>query len=132
MRDILAYRMDDGTEALLALSEMSFELEEHSISSILVHEITTQTTKASNESGLANLLCNILSQQWDRCLREKFVKFPTDKTDVVPSANIYSIPIKLHPPAMLYDMQILPNIFAFATGSRSINNRSTCLTANSS
>lgn len=79
MRDILAYRMDDGLEVLFVLSEMSFKLEEHSISSILVHEITTQTAKPDNENALANLLCNILSQQWNRCLREKFVRLLIDK-----------------------------------------------------
>ena len=65
--------MDDGVETFTALSNLSFTSEDHSISSTLIHEVTRQAAKADNETALANLLCNIISQQWNRCLREEAV-----------------------------------------------------------
>jgi hypothetical protein len=66
--------MDDGIETFFTLSTMSFKSEEHSISSVLIHEITVQSGKAENEDVLGDFLCDIFSQQWDRCLREEAVR----------------------------------------------------------
>jgi Protein of unknown function (DUF3636) len=92
MRGILAHRMDDGVETFFVLSTMLFKSEEHSISSILIHEITTQAGKAENEDALADLLCGILSQQWNRCLREEVVRSPiTLLTQYTPLVYIQSL-----------------------------------------
>lgn len=72
MRDILAHRIDN-VETFSKLSTMSFKTEEHAISSILIHEITSQAGKAESEDALANLICDVLSQHWNRCLREEVV-----------------------------------------------------------
>jgi hypothetical protein len=61
---------------------MSFKTEGHAISSILIHDITSQAGKAENEDALADLICDILSKQWNRCLREEVVrpfKYPANK-----------------------------------------------------
>ena len=73
MRDILAHIMEDGMETFTILSSMTFKSEEHAISSILIHEITSHAGKAENEDALADLICDILSQQWNRCLKEEVV-----------------------------------------------------------
>ena len=72
MRDILAHRVDND-ETFSVLSTMSFKTERHAISSILIHEIMSQAAMAENEDALANLICDILSQQWTRCLKEEIV-----------------------------------------------------------
>src|SRR5208282_4708792 len=73
MRDILAHGMEDGMETFTILSSMTFKSEEHAISSILIHEITSHAGKAENGDALADLMCDILSQQWNRCLKEEVV-----------------------------------------------------------
>ena len=74
MRDILVHRMEDGIETFTILSSMTFKSDDHAISSILIHEITSQAGKAENEDALADLICDILSQQWNRCLKEEVVR----------------------------------------------------------
>lgn len=74
MRDILAHRMEDGTETFSALSTMSFQTEQNAISSILIHDLTSKATRADSESSLAHIICDILSQQWNQCLREEVVR----------------------------------------------------------
>lgn len=76
MRDVLSHRMDGEIEVFSVLSGIPFKGEGYTISSILIHEITTQAGKARDEESLANLLCEILSQQWNRCLKEEFVQPP--------------------------------------------------------
>ena len=73
MRDVLSYRMEGEIEVFSVLSGMEFKGEGYSISSILIHEITTKGVKTQDEESLANLLCEILSQQWNRCLKDEFV-----------------------------------------------------------
>jgi hypothetical protein len=74
MRDILAHRQEDGTETFFALSTMSFMTDQNAISSILIHDLTSQAAKAESEGALADIVCDILSQQWNRCLREEAVR----------------------------------------------------------
>lgn len=76
MRDVLSHRMDGEIEVFPMLSGMQFRGEGYTISSILIHEMTTQAGKARDEESLANLLCEILSQQWNRCLKEELVPPP--------------------------------------------------------
>jgi hypothetical protein len=73
MRDVLSFRMEGKVEVFSELSGMKFKGEGYTISSILIHEITTQGAKTRDEESLANLLCEILSQQWNHCLKEEFV-----------------------------------------------------------
>ena len=51
MRDVLAHRIEDGMEIFSVLSSMTFKSEEHAISSILIHDITSQAGKAENEDA---------------------------------------------------------------------------------
>jgi len=73
MKDVLAFRMDDGMECLSLLAEMSYSSDQYPISSILIHEITTLAATAGDEIALANIVCEILSAHWNRCLREGLV-----------------------------------------------------------
>ena len=73
MRDVLAHKMDDGTETFSMLATMTYKTEEHAISSILIHEITTRAGNAADADGLGNIICGILSEQWNRCLKEEVV-----------------------------------------------------------
>jgi len=104
MRDVLAHRIEDGMEIFSVLSSMTFKSEEHAISSILIHEITSQAGKCENEEALADLICDILSQQWNRCLKEEVVCSYNFLADKVHSSGIYSVTIELPSPSMLYDM----------------------------
>jgi len=65
--------MDDGTETFSMLATMTYKTEEHAISSILIHEITTRAGNAPDADGLGNIICGILSEQWNRCLKEEVV-----------------------------------------------------------
>ena|SRR2546423_11886917 len=104
MRDILAHRMEDGTETFSMLATMTYKTEEHAISSILIHEITTQAGNATNANALGNLICGILSEQWNRCLKEEVVSSNVCFTNVVRSVGIYPRNIKLSSSAMLFDV----------------------------
>jgi hypothetical protein len=74
MREILAHRVEiDGDEVFNVLSGTKFPSSQHSISSILIHEITSHGNVTGNVNALADLLCNILSAQWNQCLLEEFV-----------------------------------------------------------
>ena len=73
MRDVLAHRMDDGTETFSMLATMTYKTEEYAISSILIHEITDQAGNAADADALGNIICGILSEQWNRCLKEEVV-----------------------------------------------------------
>jgi hypothetical protein len=73
MRDVLAHRMEDGTETFSMLATMTYKTEEHAISSILIHEITTQAGDAADADALGDIICDILSEQWSRCLKEEVV-----------------------------------------------------------
>ena len=66
--------MEDGSETFSVLSKMSFNSEEDSISYIIIHEITSEAMKSEDETTLANIVCRILSQAWNRCLREETVR----------------------------------------------------------
>lgn len=91
MRDILAHRIDH-VETFSTLSTMSFKTEGHAISSILIHEITSQAGKAESEDALADLICDILSQQWNRCLKEELVhSFKISLTKYTPLMYIQSL-----------------------------------------
>lgn len=130
MRDVLAHRMEDGTETFSMLATMTYKTEEHAISSILIHEITTQAGNAADANALGNLICGILSEQWNRCLKEEVVSSNACCTNVVRSLGIYPRNIKLSSSAMLLDVQALPYLYAFAYTSSSNDGGITCLKAN--
>jgi hypothetical protein len=65
--------MDDGMEVFSALAEVSYSNEQHSISSLLIHEITTLAAPVDGESALANILVEILCSHWNRCLHQELV-----------------------------------------------------------
>jgi hypothetical protein len=73
LREVLGFRMDDGMEVFSALAEVSYSNEQHSISSLLIHEITTLAAPVDGESALANILVEILCSHWNRCLHQELV-----------------------------------------------------------
>lgn len=103
MRDILAHRIDN-VETFSILSTMSFKTEEHAISSILIHDITSQAGKAENEDALANLVCDILTQQWNRCLREEVVRLLKYFANQVHSLGLHSVTTELPSPSKLFNL----------------------------
>lgn len=104
MRDVLAHRMEDGTETFSMLSTMTYKTEEHAISSILIHEITTQAGNATDADALGNLICGILSEQWNRCLKEEVVRPNGCFANVVRSVGIYPGNLELSSSPMLLDV----------------------------
>jgi hypothetical protein len=83
---------------------MSFKTEEHAISSILIHDITSQAGKAENEDALADLICDILSQQWNRCLREEVVRPLKYLANKVHSFSLHPVTTELPSPSKLSNM----------------------------
>ncbi len=67
---------------------------------VLAHRIE----KAENEDALADLICDILSQQWNRCLKEEVVCSYNFLADKVHSSGMYPVTTELPPPSMLFDM----------------------------
>jgi hypothetical protein len=74
MREIFAYQSEEGEEIFSILSEMTYPSSKHIISSILIHEITTLGATAGDVTALADILCAILSTQWNQCLTEEYVR----------------------------------------------------------
>lgn len=124
MRDVLAHRMDDGTETFSILATMTYKTEEHAISSILIHEITTRAGTAVSADALGNIICSILSEQWNRCLKEEVVHpCLICKLILVCATGIHSSYTEFASIAMLLDMQALPNFHSLTNPSSSNNSR---------
>jgi len=137
MKDILAFRMDDGMECFSLLAEMSYSSDQYPISSILIHEITTLAATVGDEIALANIICGILSEHWMRCLREELVPptapphpLPTLTSRAVHPALPNPIPLKLSSPAKLRHMCPDSNGFPVAHSPCPNNNRPSCVKKN--
>jgi len=130
MRDVLSHRMDGEIEVFSVLSGMNFKGEGYTISSILIHEITTQGGKAGDEESLANLLCEIFSQQWNRCLKEEFVHSHPIHTNAVHPTNLHPIPTQLPTPSKLRYLCAHSHLPTLTNQPRTINNRTPRLKTN--
>ena len=131
MRDMLAFRMDDGMECFSLLTKMSYSSDQYAISSILVHEITTLAASVGDQIALANILCEILSAHWNRCLREELVP-PTAPQGLLPPLTTFRVvhpappdpgPLKLRSPSKLRHMWPYSNLFPLGYSPCPNNNR---------